>query len=534
MMMGSSASPISTPAPNVLLTADVSRVQKKTGPVTLAISDGRKTQALAWKVDFCSDAAVKPARLTHEYYGKKWVRVCARDQGSDKFVRMNVALDGIASLFGLTVTDLSIAGNAGKLDEILQTTLQSSPDCVPKSLVAVASTSSVNLDPQIYSAIVADLPNIKLKELEFKAITDFYACGRYLFERFREPQHLRKETTMPKLARSLVYVPQQLMQGMYILLKSHGGMSVVGTGSYNRVTIALHLDSGRIMAFRSGNMTDTSKYEIDINLRLMQMPQYFSAGVPVVYRAKKKLRRKDPADEDSEMVETEPEKVGYLCEFHEGGELFYHLNPDFKLPLSVEKMVEALRFMREIAEAVHVLHEVFHLVHLDLKPENIYLTRDRHIRIGDFGSTKSIGQIVEHGGTRGYMPPELVKACLVQNDKFVMYGLVEDDYVYRADPQSDVWSLACVMADFVVEEAFFHWNEQAEDNWIKIFNQEELEKAKEEIFTERKNPHNPQNLICRCLVLDPKLRPTMRQVAQELSRMETHYLSILEVASQKP
>src|SRR6266545_132632 len=48
---------------------------------------------------------------------------------------------------------------------------------------------------------------------------------------------------------------------------------------------------------------------------------------------------------------------------------------------------ELLRYMAEAAEALDLMNEQFHLQHLDIKPQNLFL-QFNHVKVGDFGLVK--------------------------------------------------------------------------------------------------------------------------------------------------
>lgn len=59
------------------------------------------------------------------------------------------------------------------------------------------------------------------------------------------------------------------------------------------------------------------------------------------------------------------------------------------LPAKVLPEDEAARLFYELVKAVEYLHGKS-IIHRDLKPANILLTRDRKIKLGDFGWAKLI------------------------------------------------------------------------------------------------------------------------------------------------
>jgi len=99
--------------------------------------------------------------------------------------------------------------------------------------------------------------------------------------------------------------------------------------------------------------------------------------------------------------------VYLVLELCEGGELYHHLRrsggglPEF----------EARDMLLMLLEGMNYLHAQ-NIVHRDLKLSNLLLTRERRVKISDFGlSTVLEGQCGESGtmcGTPNYMPPEVV------------------------------------------------------------------------------------------------------------------------------
>eukprot|EP00644_Phytophthora_capsici_P014939 jgi/Phyca11/530479/estExt2_fgenesh1_pm.C_PHYCAscaffold_650051 len=70
--------------------------------------------------------------------------------------------------------------------------------------------------------------------------------------------------------------------------------------------------------------------------------------------------------------------------------------------------------LREVATGLKVLHEN-DIVHLDIKPDNIFITEDGRLKIGDFGMagkvTKAFSKIGELEGDAKYMAKELLSSA---------------------------------------------------------------------------------------------------------------------------
>jgi serine/threonine-protein kinase len=128
----------------------------------------------------------------------------------------------------------------------------------------------------------------------------------------------------------------------------------------------------------------------------------------------------------------------YVSQFVPGGSLRDRLDREEKLPLA-----DALRIAQEIGAGLDYAHRSG-VVHRDVKPENI-LFADGHAVLTDFGiafacSSQGNDQLTEIGltlGTPDYMSPEQATGERVLG------------------PESDVYSLACVVYEMLVGEPPF-------------------------------------------------------------------------------
>ena len=97
-------------------------------------------------------------------------------------------------------------------------------------------------------------------------------------------------------------------------------------------------------------------------------------------------------------------KLYLISDFFNGGELFYYLsNGRFSEN-------RARFYAAEIALGLHYLHSQG-IVYRDLKPENLLLDADGHIRITDFGLSKPdvLGnELRSLCGTPEYLAPEII------------------------------------------------------------------------------------------------------------------------------
>ena len=94
---------------------------------------------------------------------------------------------------------------------------------------------------------------------------------------------------------------------------------------------------------------------------------------------------------------------------------------------------EAINILYEIAEGLEEAHKEG-IVHLDVKPSNIIITKDGKVKILDFGlaklMTKNITQTVSTKGTVAYLAPEVISGM-------------------KVDHRADLWSLGIILYEML-------------------------------------------------------------------------------------
>jgi aurora kinase, other len=126
-------------------------------------------------------------------------------------------------------------------------------------------------------------------------------------------------------------------------------------------------------------------------------------------------------------------RIFLILEFAGQGELYKHLRKQNRFP-----EWKAAQYIAQMANALRYLHRK-HVIHRDVKPENILVGIHGEIKISDFGwSVHAPGKRRKtYCGTLDYLPPEMVK----QNDSY--------------DEKVDLWALGVLAYEFLVGEAPF-------------------------------------------------------------------------------
>ena len=104
-----------------------------------------------------------------------------------------------------------------------------------------------------------------------------------------------------------------------------------------------------------------------------------------------------------------------LFDYISGGELFSRLRKEGRFANDV-----ALFYTAEITLSMQYLHK-HEIVYRDLKPENLLIDREGHIKITDFGFAKQLENDRTYTlcGTPEYLAPEIIKGSKIGYGKSV-------------------------------------------------------------------------------------------------------------------
>ena len=101
-----------------------------------------------------------------------------------------------------------------------------------------------------------------------------------------------------------------------------------------------------------------------------------------------------------------PSKFYLGLEYAPGGELFFHMQKRGNLPL-----IDVRLYIAEICLAIDHLHKIG-IIYRDLKPENVLLDAEGHVKLTDFGLSKDLNyacSTTTFCGTSEYLAPEIVR-----------------------------------------------------------------------------------------------------------------------------
>ncbi|KAL3277345.1 hypothetical protein HHI36_012696 [Cryptolaemus montrouzieri] len=136
--------------------------------------------------------------------------------------------------------------------------------------------------------------------------------------------------------------------------------------------------------------------------------------------------------------------------------VFEYLDLDLKNIWITQKSLsrELIRsYMKQLVEGMAYLHTRT-ILHRDLKPQNLLIDREGHIKLADFGLSRSFSlptrTYTHEVVTMWYRAPELLLGS-----KIYCTGV-------------DIWSLGCILAEMIIKKAFFPGDSEI-DQLYKIF-----------------------------------------------------------------
>ncbi|KAF8819704.1 NEK kinase [Cardiosporidium cionae] len=170
----------------------------------------------------------------------------------------------------------------------------------------------------------------------------------------------------------------------------------------------------------------------------------------------------------------------------------------------------------QVAVGLYHLHKQ-KILHRDIKIQNVFLTSNGYIKLGDFGVSKQLSNEAKvahtYIGSPSYMSPEV--------HKHLPY-----------DEKSDVWSLGCLLFELCCLEKPFTGHTLAQVT-LNILSDSPKEITAPDGFY----PPLIHDLVHRMLCADSRQRPTTKEILQEkylllaMQKLATRYPQLTHIAS---
>ncbi|NWS99231.1 NEK4 kinase, partial [Mionectes macconnelli] len=199
-------------------------------------------------------------------------------------------------------------------------------------------------------------------------------------------------------------------------------LGAVGKGSYGEVSLARHRQDRKQYVIKKLNLRNASSRERRAAEQEAQLLSQLRHPNIVTYR---------------ESWQGQDGHLYIVMGFCEGGDLYHKLKEQKGKLLPENQVVE---WFVQIAMALQYLHEK-HILHRDLKTQNIFLTRTNIIKVGDLGIARVLENQYDMAstliGTPYYMSPELFS---------------NKPYNHK----SDVWALGCCVYEMATLKHAFN------------------------------------------------------------------------------
>ncbi|XP_019375740.1 PREDICTED: proto-oncogene serine/threonine-protein kinase mos [Gavialis gangeticus] len=169
-------------------------------------------------------------------------------------------------------------------------------------------------------------------------------------------------------------------------------------------------------------------------------------------------------------------------------------------------MPESLRYSCDIVTGLAFLHSQC-IVHLDLKPANVFITEQGVCKIGDFGCSQKLEDglslmnphICQQGGTYTHRAPELLKG-------------------ERVTPKADIYSFAITLWQVVTQEQPYLGERQYVLYAVVAYNLRPSLSAA--VFSGSPSGRRLESIIGSCWRAEAEERPTAAQLLHNLSSLQ--------------
>ncbi|XP_048036203.1 serine/threonine-protein kinase Nek2-like [Megalobrama amblycephala] len=187
----------------------------------------------------------------------------------------------------------------------------------------------------------------------------------------------------------------------------------------------------------------------------------------------------------------EDEAIGrffIVMEYCEGGDLYKNMQAQGLNGFFEEQQI--LDWLVQICLALQHLHEN-NVLHRDIKPQNVFLTKDGYINLGDFGCSKAL------------QTADIYAKSVVGADLYVSPEVHTQNY----NSKSDIWSLGWLLHDLCMLNV---WSDLIERSYLHALSKKGNLPPISERYSEEL-----RELIRQMLNCDPENRPSAKEILEK-------------------
>ncbi|KAA6385285.1 MAG: putative NEK protein kinase [Streblomastix strix] len=201
------------------------------------------------------------------------------------------------------------------------------------------------------------------------------------------------------------------------------------------------------------------------------------------------------------FLNEDKDKAYLVLEYCENGDLRQYIQSmkNFGTEISEAK---AFELIRQVTLALNQLH-INGIIHGDIKPENILLTKDFQVKLSDFGLTRKLqedrGYTTNHGGTTFYLAPEILHGESARGKRMKTIA-------------TDIWSFGVMLFELLAQKHPFFNSDDIELSPLEVYNRI-IDEEPTDLPDHYSN--NLKRLIRQMLVKDATRRITVEAILED-------------------